>query len=197
MTEEHNPIRFSDEVFSFLWETTKIVLLSLAIIVPIRYYLIQPFFVKGSSMVPNFSDKDYILVDKLGYRLEDIQRGDVIVFRYPRNPSDYFIKRVIGLPGESVQVKDNKVTIYNGEHPSGVVLEEPYLASHQKTDGNKVWKLDDNEYFVMGDNRLQSSDSRSWDGLNQSFIAGRAWIRLWPFSTLTKIPRTDYPELNE
>jgi len=194
---EDTPVRFSDELLSFLWETTKIVVISLAIIVPIRYYLIQPFFVKGSSMVPNFQDKDYILVDKLGYRFDKPQRGDVIIFRYPRNPSDYFIKRVIGLPGESVKVANNTVTIYNDSHPGGIILKEPYLTSSQRTEGNKVWKLDDNEYFVLGDNRLQSSDSRTWDALNRSFIAGRAWIRLWPFNAASKISRTTYPELKD
>jgi len=191
---EETPIRFSDEFFSFIWETVKIVVLSLAIIVPIRYYLVQPFFVKGSSMVPNFHDKDYILVDKLSYRFDDFKRGDVIVFRYPKDPKDYFIKRVIGLPGETVQVKGNKVTIYNIDNPAGEILEEAYLADYQRTDGNKVWKLDDNEFFVLGDNRLQSSDSRSWDALNRSFIAGRAWIRLWPFNVITKIQRVTYPD---
>ncbi|MEK7582446.1 MAG: signal peptidase I [Patescibacteria group bacterium] len=191
---EETPIRFSDEFFSFIWETVKIVVLSLAIIVPIRYYLVQPFFVKGSSMVPNFHDKDYILVDKLSYRFDDFKRGDVIVFRYPKDPKDYFIKRVIGLPGETIQVKGNKVTIYNTDNPAGEILEEAYLADYQRTDGNKVWKLDDNEFFVLGDNRLQSSDSRSWDALNRSFIAGRAWIRLWPFDVITKIPRVTYPD---
>jgi len=193
---EETPIRWTDELFSFLWETTKIVVISLAIIVPIRYYLIQPFFVKGNSMVPNFHDKDYILVNKLGYRFDEPSRGDVIVFRYPRNPSDYFIKRVIALPGETVQIKDNRVTVYNEDHPSGVVLNESYLASHQRTEGNKTWKLDENEYFVLGDNRLQSSDSRSWDALNKSFISGRAWIRLWPFDAVTQIQGTTYPEFN-
>lgn len=194
---DETPVRFSEELVSFLWETAKIVVLSLAIIVPIRYYLIQPFFVKGSSMVPNFHDKDYILVDKLSYHLDAPQRGDVIVFRYPKDPSEYFIKRVIGLPGETVQVKDNKVTVFNGSHPSGIVLNEPYLASYQRTDGNKVWQLDDNEYFVLGDNRLQSSDSRTWGELNKTFIAGRAWIRLWPFNAITKVPRVTYPEFNQ
>jgi signal peptidase I len=182
----------SSEVWDFIWETIKLVVISLAIIIPIRYYLVQPFFVKGASMEANFHDGDYLLVDELSYRLTAPGRGDVIVFRYPENPSQFYIKRIIGLPGETVEIKDNTVTIYNSASPTGMVLKEGYLADYQQTMGDERVKLGDNEYFVMGDNRLQSSDSRRWGSVNKNLIIGRAFIRLWPFSSITKVQAVTY-----
>jgi signal peptidase I len=185
------------EMIAFVWEVLKIVLISLAIIIPIRYYLVQPFFVNGHSMDPNFHDKDYILVDKLGYRLHPPQRGDVIVLRYPLEPSEYFIKRIIALPGETIQVKNNVVTIYNKEYPDGFRLDESvYLASDLSIPGDGKWTLDTDDYFVMGDNRPNSSDSRRWGLLHRPFISGRAWIRLWPFSSAGLIQHAKYPQPN-
>ncbi len=194
MTEENSqfnaPIR--DEALAFIWETVKIVVVSLIIILPIRYYLVQPFFVKGASMESNFEDGDYIFVNELAYEIGVPQRGDVVVFRYPLDQSQFFIKRVIGLPGETVEIKDNKVIIYNSDYPSGFKLDETYLDSDQETLGNSRIKLDDNEYFVMGDNRLRSSDSRRWGPVNKALITGRASIRLWPLSRIAKIPGVNY-----
>ena len=182
----------TSEVLAFVWETVKIIIISLAIILPIRYYLIQPFFVKGASMETNFHDGDYILIDEISYRLDAPTRGDVIVFRYPENPSQFFIKRIIGLPGETIEIKDSKVTVYNTEFPKGLLLKEYYLSPTQQTLGNFSVKMNGDEYYVLGDNRLQSSDSRIWGKLNKSFITGRAFVRLWPFNKLTKIPSVDY-----
>ncbi len=180
------------EVWGFIWETIKIIVISLAIIVPIRYYLVQPFFVKGASMEANFHDGDYLLIDEISYRLNEPHRGDVIVFRYPKDPSEFFIKRVIGLPNETVEIKNDKVTVYNSEFPKGLTLKEDYLSPNQQTLGNHFVKLGENEFFVLGDNRLQSSDSRSWGTLAKNFITGRVAIRLWPFSNITKIPSVNY-----
>lgn len=181
-----------NEVLAFVWETVKVVVISLAIILPIRYYLVQPFFVKGASMEPNFEDGDYILVDELSFRFRDAERGEVIIFRFPQQPSQFFIKRIIGLPEETVQVKDNRVTVFNEENPEGFVLSETYLAPEQKTLGTMTTKLDDNEYFVLGDNRLQSSDSRRWGPVNRNLIMGRAFLRPWPFTRASKIPSVVY-----
>jgi len=181
-----------NEVLAFVWETVKVVVISLAIILPIRYYLVQPFFVKGASMEPNFEDGDYILVDELSFRFRDAERGEVIIFRFPQQPSQFFIKRIIGLPEETVQVKDNQVTVFNEENPEGFVLSETYLAPEQKTLGTMTTKLDDNEYFVLGDNRLQSSDSRRWGPVNQNLVMGRAFLRPWPFTRASKIPSAVY-----
>ena len=181
------------EVLAFLWETIKIVVISLVIILPIRYFIVQPFFVKGASMESNFEDGDYIFVDELSYQFGIPSRGDVVIFRYPLDKSQFFIKRVIGLPNETVDIRDNKVTIYNAEHPTGMVLSETYLDPGQQTLGTTRMKLDDNDYFVLGDNRLRSSDSRTWGALNRSLITGKAFIRLWPFSKVAKIPNINYP----
>ncbi len=174
---------------SLAWETIKIIVISIAIIFPIRYYIVQPFFVRGASMESTLMNGDYLLVDEISYRFNDPQRGDMIVFHYPPDPSDFYIKRIIGLPGETVEIRNNKVTIYNGE---GKVLGESYLSEFQQTLGDLVMRLKDNEYFVMGDNRLQSSDSRRWGALERKYIVGRAFVRLWPFNSITKLERINY-----
>src|SRR3989344_236247 len=188
-TEDYSKTR---ETSAFIWETVKIIIISLAIILPIRYYLVQPFFVKGASMEENFHDGDYLLIDEISYRFNDPKRGDVIVFRYPENPSQFFIKRIIGLPGEKVEIKNNKVTIYNEDFKQGLVLEEDYLSLNQQTLGNSVVQLEEDEYFVLGDNRLQSSDSRRWGELERHFITGKAFLRLWPFNKITTVEAITY-----
>ncbi|MEK7603589.1 MAG: signal peptidase I [Patescibacteria group bacterium] len=181
-----------NEVLAFIWETIKVVVISLAIILPIRYYLVQPFFVKGASMEPNFEDGDYLLVDELSYRFSEPARGDVIIFRYPGDKSQFFIKRVIGLPGETIEIKNNEVMIYNVDHPDGFVISEEYLDAVQETLGNMLMRLDGNEYFVLGDNRLRSSDSRRWGPVNKTLITGKAFIRAWPFNRFDKIQSITY-----
>lgn len=170
--------------FSFVFELIKIVVISLIIIIPVRYYLIQPFYVKGASMEPNFYDHEYLIIDEISYRFNEPRRGDIIVFRYPRNPQEYFIKRIVGLPGEKVQIKDDKVYIYNDDKPNGIILEEPYLAEGVKTYSltDSIVVLSDKEYYVLGDNRNSSKDSRSFGPVNQSFITGRVLLRGWPIS---------------
>jgi signal peptidase I len=192
---------FAREALEFIWETAKVVLVSLLIILPVRYFLIQPFFVKGSSMVPNFHDKEYILVDKWTYRLGRPERGDVIIFKYPGDPKEYFIKRILALPGESILVNNNQVTVYNARYPDGFVVNESgYLPKTNPTycGSNTTWcgqriMLKDNEYYVLGDNREHSSDSRFFGPVNRSYFSGMAWLRLWPFNSINHIPRTEYP----
>ncbi len=169
------------KLFTFIWETFKIVIISLTIIIPVRYYLIQPFFVRGASMEPNFDNGQYLVINEIGYRFEEPERGEVIVFRYPLDLSQYYIKRIIGLPGETIEVKDNQVIIYNLPYPQGVVLDESsYLAKGVITWGNIKVSLGKDEYFVLGDNRQASSDSRQWGALSKEFIIGRVWLRAWP-----------------
>lgn len=169
--------------FAFLAESIKIILISLAIIVPIRYYLVQPFYVKGASMEPNFYDKEYLIINEISYRLADPQRGDIIVFRYPIDPREYFIKRLIGLPGEAVQVKGGEVILYNDMNPDGVILDEPYLAEGVKTYGLSEEKVElkDGQYFVLGDNRSFSRDSRSFGPVDKSLVIGKVLLRGLPF----------------
>src|SRR3989337_2587689 len=113
---EEPPIGWWARTTSFAWELFKVVLISIAVIIPIRYFLIQPFYVKGASMEPSFRDHQYLIIDELSYRLDPPQRGDVVVFRYPNDPRQYFIKRVIGLPGERIKIKDNTVYIFNEKY---------------------------------------------------------------------------------
>lgn len=168
---------------SFIWETAKIVIIALAIIIPIRYFLFQPFFVRGASMEPNFEDGQYLIINEIGYHFHEPARGDVIVFRYPNDPSQFYIKRVIGLPKETVKIENGKVIVFNENNLAGFVLDEPYLSDENKfTSGNVDEKLDENEYFVLGDNRSASSDSRRWGLLPRHYIIGKAWLRAWPFN---------------
>lgn len=170
---------------SFFWELIKVFLIAVAIIIPIRYFLVQPFFVRGASMEPNFEEGEYLVIDELSYRFREPQRGEVIVFHYPENPSQYFIKRIIGLPGETVRVENGRVIIQNSQYPQGAVLDESsYLSSSVRTGGNLTTQLGSDEYFVMGDNRPASSDSRTWGSLKKNLIVGRAWIRAFPFDRL-------------
>lgn len=187
--ENSNNLSPKSEVLVFIWETIKVIVISLAIILPIRYYLVQPFFVKGASMEPNFEDGDYLLVDEISYRFSPPARGDVVIFRFPdpEDRSQFFIKRIVGLPGETVEIKNNKVIIYNASDSDGFVLAEDYLDPSQETLGNMLIRLDDNEYFVLGDNRLASSDSRRWGPVNKTLITGKAFLRAWPFNKFDKI----------
>ncbi len=184
--------------FLFVWEILKVALVSAAIIIPIRYFLIQPFFVKGASMEPNFHDQEYLIIDELSYRLNPPIRGQVIVFRYPRNPQEYFIKRVIGLPGEEVQIKDGKVTIFNDKNPNGFVLNESYLPSDLSTYNQSEDKVvvGLNEYFVLGDNRGASRDSRYFGSVDKSFVIGKVLFRGWPVSKITFFDQNYWPKYN-
>jgi signal peptidase I len=178
--------------FLFLWETIKIVVVSVLIVMPIRYFVVQPFFVKGASMEPSFDDGQYLIINEIGYRFESPQRGDVVVFRYPLDPSQYYIKRIIGLPGETVKIDGGKITIYNQQNPSGMVLDETYLSAGQVTVGELETNLNNNQYFVLGDNRNASSDSRRWGPVAKNLIIGRAWVRAWPPNRLTVFAAQNY-----
>lgn len=184
--------------FLFVWEILKVALVSAAIIIPIRYFLIQPFFVKGASMEPNFHDQEYLIIDELSYRLNAPVRGQVIVFRYPRNPQEYFIKRVIGLPGEEVQIKDGKVTIFNDKNPNGFTLNESYLPSDLSTYNQSEDKVvvGLNEYFVLGDNRGASKDSRYFGPVDKSFVIGKVLFRGWPVNKITFFNQSYWPTYN-
>ncbi len=170
--------------FSYFFELVKVVVISLAIIIPIRYFLIQPFYVKGASMEPNFYDHEYLIIDEISYRFNNPRRGDIVVFRYPRDPQEYFIKRIIGLPGEKIQIKNGDVYITNEANPENVALNENYLAEGVKTYSlnEDIIALGKEEYFLMGDNRNSSKDSRSFGPVNQSFIIGKVLFRGWPFN---------------
>jgi signal peptidase I len=177
---------FFKGVALFFWELIKVFLFAVVIIVPIRYFLVQPFFVRGASMEPNFSNGEYLVVDELSYRFREPQRGEVVVFRFPGQPSQFFIKRIVGLPGDTVRIEEGRVVIHNKDHPEGAMLDESfYLPEHTRTGGQNMVELGENEYFVLGDNRAASSDSRMWGALPQKAIIGRTWIRAFPFDRFT------------
>jgi len=182
-----------NKTLSYLWELVKIFFIALVIVLPIRYFLFQPFIVRGDSMVPSFSSGDYLIIDEISYRFSDPQRGDVIVFRYPKNPTQRFIKRIIGLPGETVEIKDGEITVYNKQGQKQILDETIYLPNAKAiTYGNLQVVLGEDEYFVLGDNRTYSSDSRTWGPLPRENIIGKVFLRIFPLATLEKITSPSY-----
>ncbi len=169
---------------AFVGEMIKVGLIALAIILPVRYFLIKPFYVSGASMVPTYYDGEYLIVDEISYRFNPPSRGEVVVFKYPQDPKQFFIKRIVGLPGERVIVEDGKVVIYNAENPEGLEFKEPYLSNGMVTPPNDDVTLIDGEFYVLGDNRNKSLDSRRFGPLTMKEIVGRTWLRGWPLDRI-------------
>lgn len=168
------------------WELVRFALIALVIVIPVRIFVAEPFIVSGSSMVPTFVNGDYLIVDKISYELGTPKRDDVVVFRYPNDTTKFFIKRIIGLPGETVDINGNDVTISNASHPNGFKLEQPFVKNPSINQTHFV--LTNNEYFVMGDNRSASSDSRSWGPVNKNLLVGKAFLRLLPVTNIDMWP---------
>ena len=168
---------------NFIFDLIKILVVALIIIVPFRMFVAEPFVVSGNSMLPNYHDKDYLIIDRLTYRSQAPQRGDVVVLKYPKDTSQFFIKRIVGLPGETISFSQGHVIITNASHPQGWVLTESYLPSQAETfSGPNPVTLGADEYFALGDNRTASSDSRVWGILPANDIVGKVWLRVFPFS---------------
>lgn len=182
--ENNSPENKKDHPFV---EIIRFSIIALIIVIPIRMFVAQPFIVSGASMEETFQSGEYLIVDQVSYHLHDPARGDVIVFRYPKDPSKYFIKRIIGLPGDTVKIEGSTVTIINEQNPNGFVIDEPYIKS-MSLDNHLTEKLGAREYFVMGDNRDRSSDSRAWGILTEDRIIGKAFLRLFPPSALDVMP---------
>lgn len=191
VTEEVEEAVFAD-AGSPLSEIFQFSLIAILIVVPIRLFIAQPFIVSGASMEDTFHSGEYLIVDQLTYHFEEPTRGDVIVFRYPRDPSKFFIKRVIGLPGDTLTIDGGVITIKNEDNPDGFILSEGY-AETMPPAAKLVEKIGDREFFVMGDNRDESSDSRAWGVLQEERIIGRAWLRLFPPQALDYLPGTAVP----
>ena len=170
--------------FASLLEVLEIAVIAVAAVFIVRTFLVQPFLVDGTSMVPTFSNGDYVLTDELTYRIRPPERGEVVVFHDVSDPSTYLIKRVIGLPGETVVIKNDTVTIENKQDPAGFVLNEYYLPKGTVTSGEEDITLSSSSYFMMGDNRAVSYDSRSWGPLSKSDIVGLVRFRLWPLTAM-------------
>lgn len=182
---ERKPSHEFSKYFSGAFEFTKIIVIAIIIVVPVRYFLFQPFIVKGESMVPNFHSGDYLIVDEISYRLKNPERGDVVVLKFPLDNAQRFIKRIVALPGETVKIENGKVWI-SGDGQVFSSLEETYL-SNIITDGNVQITLQPNQYFVLGDNRPYSYDSRRWGVLPKEDIVGRAALRLFPLNQFSII----------
>lgn len=179
-----------------IWETLKTLVVIIVLAMLIRTYLIQPFIVDGASMEPTYHNNDYLLIDKLSLRNREPRRGEVIVFKYPRDPRENYIKRVVGLPGDTVTVKDDTITIKNAAHPDGVIAQEPYIRQDSLQSpypGEMTVTLEPNQYFVLGDNRHASSDSRFFGALNRSYIVGRPVLRLFPFNNISVVAAATDP----
>jgi signal peptidase I len=175
-----------------LWLLVENVLYIIAAIVLagiVQAFVIRPFIVNGSSMEPNIEDKQYLIVDEISYRVNPPERGDVIVLKSPPEPKKYYIKRIIGLPGETISIKGTAVTIINEEHPLGFILDEPYLLPElNKNPTFLTMSIPEDSYFVMGDNRDGSYDSRSWGILPKDNVRGRALLRLLPLTKISYLP---------
>ncbi len=175
----------------FALEVIQIVVIAALIIWPIRAYLVKPFYVRGASMEPTFSDKQYFLIDEITYRFHEPKRGDVVVFKYPLNTDEFFIKRIVGMPGDRISVANGKVIISNAERSDGVILDEEYTA-FAHTSGNEDITLNPDEYFVMGDNRSASLDSRNFGPVNEQFLVGKVWLRGWPLDMISTFDNPEY-----
>lgn len=173
---------------SFIVETLKVVILAGAIILPIRYYLIQPFYVKGASMEPNFFDHEYLMINEISYRFSEPMRGDIVVFRYPRDPKQFFIKRVVGLPGEKIDIREGRVFIaaISTSTESFLLEESSYLANKVRTTDADAgqYVLGPDEYFLLGDNRGHSLDSRNFGPVKRELVVGKVWFRGWPLDRI-------------
>ncbi len=168
------------------FDTIRFIVIALIIIIPFRMFVAEPFIVNGQSMDPTFVENEYLIIDRLSYRLEKPQRGDVVVFKYPNNPKIYYIKRIIGLPGETLYMKDGSVHIETSSSTT-VVLNDTFISNKDKSTYPTV-TLTSDQYFVLGDNRPVSSDSRSWGPLEEKFIVGTPFISLFPFNKIDIYP---------
>ncbi|MBI3631266.1 MAG: signal peptidase I, partial [Candidatus Staskawiczbacteria bacterium] len=160
----------------FIFENLNFLVTSLIIVFFIRYFIIQPFFVVGASMEPNFESGDYLIVDELSYFFRQPKRGEVIIFHPPVKPGDYYIKRIIGLPGEEVMIKDGDIYLRNSNASKWDLLKGDYQVSGY-TDGDLLKSLNQDEYFVLGDHRSASSDFRYFGAISKKAIIGRALFR--------------------
>jgi len=167
-------------------ELARFAIIAMAIVIPIRIFIAQPFIVSGSSMVPTFENGQYLIVDEISYRLSEPERDDVVIFKYPKDTKKFFIKRIIGLPNEIVDIKGNEVIITNKKHPDGFTLDQSYVKNN--ANNNIHFELKDKEYFVMGDNRTASSDSRYWGAVPEKLLVGKAFLRLLPINKISIMP---------
>ncbi len=173
----------------FLWEVAKIIIIALIIIKPIHAFVLQPFYVKGASMEPNFYNNEYLIIDELSYRFHPPRRGDVVVVHNPILRDEYLIKRIIGLPGERLVIDQDGVKVAASSIGQlRVINEKTYLPTGLATSGSVDVTLGLDEYFMMGDNRPASLDSRSFGPILRDQIVGRTGVRAWPIYRVRTFP---------
>lgn len=180
------------QTLSVVLELGKIALVAFVLVVGLRLFVFQPFLVRGASMEPNFQNWDYLIVDELTYRFRAPERGEVIVFKFPNDPSQRYIKRIVGLPGETVQIEAGSITISNGSEEIALDESDYLIGTEAETSGSVQIVLDTDEYFVLGDNRRYSSDSRSWGALPEENIIGKALVRVFPINAFAKVEAPEY-----
>mgnify|MGYP003393197178 CR=1 FL=1 len=184
--EIHKQTRHQKE--SFIFETIKFIFLALIIVMPIRIFIAEPFVVSGASMDPSFHDGQYLIVDRISYRVSDPARGDVVIFEPPVDPDRYYIKRIIGLPTETIEIHGTNITVKNSEYPDGFKLDESFVSSDNQKYDELTITLKNDQYFVMGDNRKASSDSRIWGPVKRTAIVGKPALRLFPVNAISTYP---------
>jgi signal peptidase I len=175
----------AQKLINFLKELLTFAAVAVVIVLPLRIFIAQPFIVSGESMFPTFESGQYLIIDQITYRFHEPVRGDVVVFRYPQDPSKFFIKRIIALPNEKIKIDGTNVIITMTDGTE-MTLDEPYIELQRENQVEMSLKSD--EYFVMGDNRLASLDSRIWGPLKKDMITGRAWLRLLPVNKIDFLP---------
>ncbi len=180
--------------FSILSDLVMNAVVIVFLVLIVRFVLVSPFEVKGESMEPNFHTDDLMLVDKISYHFREPARGDVVVLIPPTNTSQFYVKRVVALPGEQVQFKNGKVVVYSDAHPEGETLQESYIPEDMPSDGQTGERVTvpSGSYYVLGDNRPHSNDSRFWGALPRANIVGRAWLVLWPLKDLAVLKAPAY-----
>lgn len=194
--EDHEPLAYRifgatlGAVVLFLAEVLQIILIAAIIIIPVRLWVVKPFIVNGASMEPNLVDDEYLIIDEFSQHFGDFDRGHIVVFEPPSNATQVYIKRVIGLPGETVEIQDGIITIFNSDYPNGFDLIEDYIDDY--THGREQVTLGLDEYYVLGDNRDASLDSRKFGPVNESSIIGRAWLRGLPLDKIGALQLPDY-----
>lgn len=188
-------MEFFKRAVAALFDFLQSIVVVLAIMVMIYLFVMSPQEISGASMEPNFHNGEYILTNKIQYKLENPKRGDVVIFKSPLNKDIDYIKRIIALPGEKVMLKDSALWV------NGKKVSEPYLAPDVYIFGGSYLKegvevtVVEGMYFVSGDNRPHSSDSREFGPIAKEDFIGKALLRYWPFDRLGIIPRPDYPNL--